>query len=419
MRRRYFYGWNVVAATFVMAVFSFGLGFYGLSVYVATLQRLHGWSAAAVSAPVTVYYVGGALLTMVIGDVYARWGPRIVVAQGTVAMATGVAALGVVSQPWQLYPAFIVMSLGWGAMSGAAINIILAPWWERRRGLAVSLAFNGATLGGVLVAPMLIPLIGALGVSGALTIAALAHLVVMLGVSVGVLRQAPAELGLAPDGDPVSPRSRMGTASSSPPGRRAALRTWRFWSVSAPFALGLAAQVGVLTHLVALATPALGVAGAGRAVSVTTAAAVIGRLLTGLVVDRLNRRLVTSATLVIQMAGLIVLQRMPSPMGVYAGCVLFGLGVGNLTTLPGLVLAHEWPRERFASLVALVVGINQLTFAFGPSLVGVLRDRAEGYGLALGACVALQAVAAITVMLGPRRASSEPGSELDEQPGRA
>src|SRR5262249_10564904 len=148
MGTRYFYGWNVVGATFVMALFSFGLGFYGLSVYVAMLQQLHGWSASAVSAPVTVYYVAGALLTASIGDLYRRYGPRVVVGVGSVAMAAGVAALGLVTQPWQLYPAFLVMSVGWGSMSGAAINIILAPWWERRRGLVVSLAFNGATLGG-------------------------------------------------------------------------------------------------------------------------------------------------------------------------------------------------------------------------------------------------------------------------------
>ena len=47
---RIFHGWYVVAATFTMALLSFGLGFYGVSVYVATLQRLHGWSAATVSA---------------------------------------------------------------------------------------------------------------------------------------------------------------------------------------------------------------------------------------------------------------------------------------------------------------------------------------------------------------------------------
>src|SRR6266436_5184418 len=151
MSARYFYGWNVVGATFVMALGSFGLGFYGIAVYVAALQQLHGWSASTVSAPVTVYYVAGALLTAAIAGVYERLGPRVVV------------ALGVVGRPWQLYPAFLVMSIGWGAMSGAAINIILAPWFHRRRGLAVSLAFNGATLGGVIVVPALLELVGRLG----------------------------------------------------------------------------------------------------------------------------------------------------------------------------------------------------------------------------------------------------------------
>jgi MFS family permease len=176
--------------------------------------------------------------------------------------------------------------------------------------------------------------------------------------------------------------------------------------VSAPFALGLAAQVGVLTHLVALVTPALGTGGAARAVSTTTAAAVLGRLVTGFVVDRLNRRLVASATLVIQIGGVALLAWAPSAVAVYAGCALFGLGVGNLTTLPGLILAVEWPRERFSALVGLVVGINQFTFAFGPSLVGVLRDWTGAYGPALGSCMALQAMAAAMILLGSAGASS-------------
>ena len=403
MSARYFYGWNVVGATFVMALLSFGLGFYGLSVYVATLQRLHGWSASAVSAPVTVYYVAGAVLTAAIGDLYERFGPRAVVAGGSVAMAAGVAALGVLTQPWQLYPTFLVMSLGWGAMSGAAVNIILAPWFQRRRGLVVSIAFNGATLGGVIVAPALILLIDAVGFTPALDVAALVLLVVLVAVAAGVMRRGPEELGLGPDGD-VPPSTRAYPEVSGARGWRGeAVRTWRFWSVSAPFALGLTAQVGVLTHLVALVTPMLGAGGAARAVSATTAAALIGRLVTGFVVDRLNRRLVSSATLVIQIIGLALLAWARSPVVVYAGCALFGLGVGNLTTLPGLILAVEWPREQFSALVGLVVGINQFTFAFGPSLVGVVRDWSGTYGVALGACTALQAIAAALVLLGPSR----------------
>jgi len=412
MRVRYFYGWNVVGATFVMALFSFGLGFYGVSVYVAMLQDLHGWSAAVVSMPVTVYYLAGALLTAAGGALYERFGPRAVVAGGSVAMAAGVAGLSVVTKPWQLYPAFLVMSVGWGTMSGAAINIILAPWFRRRRGLVVSIAFNGATLGGVIVAPALIPLIGVVGFTLALEIAALVLLVVLVAVAAGVMRRGPEELGVGPDGDPDrSPRAVPWAGRDGGRWRGAAVRTWRFWSVSAPFALGLAAQVGVLTHLVALVTPSLGTAGAARVVSVTTAAALIGRLVTGFVVDRLNRRLVSSATLVVQIIGLALLARAPSPVVVYAGCALFGLGVGNLTTLPGLILSVEWPRERFSALVSLVVGINQFTFAFGPSLVGVVRDWAGTYGAALGACMALQAAAAVLIMLGPeaRRWRTEAG----------
>src|SRR5438093_1847884 len=406
MSARYFYGWNVVGATFVVALFSFGLGFYGLSVYLATLQRLHGWSAAAVSAPVTVYYVAGALLTTAIGHLYERFGPRIVVAGGAAAMAAGVAALGIVTRPWQLYPTFLVMSVGWGAMSGAAINIILAPWFQRRRGLVVSIAFNGATLGGVIIAPALIPLIDAVGFPRALATAAFVLLVVLVAVAAGVMRRGPEELGLGPDGAPRPSTLTEPSVGVGPRWRGDELRTWRFWSVSAPFALGLAAQVGVLTHLVALVTPELGAGGAARALSTTTTAAVIGRLVTGVVVDRLNRRLVASATLAIQIIGLALPAWAASAGGVYPGCALLRLGVGNLTTLPGLILAVEWPRERFSALVGLVVGLNQLTFAFGPLLVGAMRDWAGSYGLALGACTALQAVAGAMSLLGPGRARS-------------
>jgi predicted MFS family arabinose efflux permease len=403
MRQGYFHGWNVVGATFVMALFSFGLGFYGLTVYAATLQRLHGWTAAVVSVPITVYYVAGALLTMTVGDLYHRLGPRRVVMGGALAMAVGVAALGMVAQPWQLYPAFLVMAIGWGAMSGAAINVILAPWFQRRRGLAVSLAFNGATLGGVLVAPALIPLIDALGFRRALAVAALALVIALVTAAAAVMRRGPAELGLGPDGDPARAPDVAAAVGGPLSGARDALRTWRFWSVSVPFALGLMAQVGVLTHLVALVTPILGLNGAARAVGTTTAAALVGRVLTGVVVEHLNRRVIASATLVVQLVGLALLARATGAVAVYASCVLFGLGVGNLTTLPGLIVAVEWPPARFGAIVGLVVGINQLTFAFGPSLVGLLRDAATTGGAALGACMLLQAIAAVVILIGPRR----------------
>src|SRR5262249_11816164 len=80
--------------------------------------------------------------------------------------------------------------------------------------------------------------------------------------------------------------------------------------------------------------PTVGATGAARGIGVTTAAALMGRLLTGFVVDRVDRRRVASATLGVQMLGLGLLATASSAGAVYAGCVLFGFGVGNTTTLP-------------------------------------------------------------------------------------
>jgi MFS family permease len=380
----------------MIALFSWGLGFYGPSVYLAALQRLHGWSATTIATPVTVYYLAGALLVSRLGAAIERFGPRAVVRLGALALAASVTALGVIDRPWQLYPVFILMAVGWAAMSGAAVNTLVAPWFVRRRGLAISLAFNGASLGGVIIAPVLIALIGALGFRAGVAVAAAGMLVIMLPLTV-LLHRGPDALGLGPDGDPPTSRAAAPVIAGA---RGAAVRTARFWSVSGPFALALTAQVGLITHLVAFLAPRLGTDGAARAVSLATIAAIVGRLGTGLFVDRVNPRLATTLTLVVQITGVACLAATASSTGLYAGALLFGLGVGNLVSLPSLILAAEWPRERFASLISLVVALNQFTFAFGPALIGIVRDWSGDYGPALIGCAVLQAVAAVWVLFG-------------------
>jgi MFS family permease len=157
-------GWLVVAAGFLVAMFGFGLGFYGPGIYLVALQARYDWSTEELSSAITVYYVlGAALLFLVVGPLFDRWGARAVVTIGTVAMACGIVSLTLMTRPWQVYAALAVMSLGWATMSGAAINIIVAPWFERRRGLALSWALNGGSVGGVVIAPMLVLAISRFG----------------------------------------------------------------------------------------------------------------------------------------------------------------------------------------------------------------------------------------------------------------
>jgi MFS family permease len=397
-----YHGWLVVAAAFVIALLGFGVGFYGPGIYLVALEQRHGWSAAEIASAITLYYVVSAVLVFFAGGIFERFGARRVVAAGAVAMAGGVVLLTVADRPWQVYAAFAAMSPGWAAMSGAAINIIVAPWFDRRRGFAVSLALNGASAGGIVIAPLLLLLIGRLGFARAMCSAAALMLAVLLPVAGIVLRPKRPDEHENSDRSPVPVQPRRPVAESSPeevPWRLSAiLRSGRFQTISSAFALGMVAQVGFLTHQVAYLSPLIGAVASGWAVSLTTFAAVVGRVATGFFIDRVDRRAAACANFLVQATAMGLLASANSPPMLYLGCALFGLAVGNMITLPALIVQQEFPKQHFARIVSLIVAINQFTFAFGPALLGFLRQLGGSYTTGLVACLGMETMAALIIV---------------------
>jgi len=389
------------------------------------LKARHGWSTGELSSAITMYYVfGAALLFFVVGPLFDRWGARIVVTIGTIAMACGLVALTLLTRPWQIYAAFGVMSLGWATMSGAAINIIVAPWFDRRRGLALSWAMNGASAGGVLIAPLLVLLISRFGFAVGLYTAATLMLAVLFPVVMLMLRpKHPDEHDMADfrSASMKPPASAATSANEGPEFRLGAvLRSRAFIMTSIPFALGLTAQVGFLTHQVAFLSPTIGAIAAGWVVSLTTIAAVAGRIATGFILDRFNRRAVASVNFVVQALGVGILATSTEKSTLYLGYLLFGVGVGNATSLPGLIVQQEFPKHHFARIVSLIVAINQFSFAFGPTLLAQLQNAEGTYTVALLVCLVMEIAAAI-VVLSPavvRRHATASATLLVEPPHR-
>ena len=146
-------------------------------------------------------------------------------------------------QLWQIYASFAVMSVGWASMSGAAINIIVAPWFERHRGVAVSWAMNGASASGVLIVPLMTMLIAEIGFAAAMAIVVASMLAVIVPVSLLLRPKRPDEhermFGITPAPQQTAPEIPSDNAS---PFRLATLmRSSVFITVSIPFALALTA----------------------------------------------------------------------------------------------------------------------------------------------------------------------------------
>src|SRR5712672_740802 len=204
-----YHGWLVVAAAFLIALYGFGIGFYGPGIYLVALNALHGWPTSELSSAITTYYILGAtLLFFWVGPLFDRHGAQKVVAVGAVAMACGLVLLALVTRPWHVYAAFAVMSVGWATMSGAAINIIVAPWFDKRRGLAVSWALNGASAGGIIIAPLLTFLMAKFGFALAIVSVSAAMLVILIPVALVVLRPRRAD-----ECDPVERGGDLETAA--------------------------------------------------------------------------------------------------------------------------------------------------------------------------------------------------------------
>lgn len=394
-----YHGWVVVAFAFLVATFSWGLGFYGLGIYLVELRARFGWSAADISTAITVYYILGAALTFFfVGQVFDRYGVRRVVAVGTFAMAVATAALPLASELWQVHAILALMSVGWATMSGAAVNIIVAPWFDRRRGFAVSLALNGASAGGLVMAPLLVFLIDRFGFAMALRAASVLMLTILLPLLALVARDKRSGESDRYDSHAAANVTPLTDHAAPAWNTRKVLRDPKFITISVPFALGLVAQVGFLTHQVAFLTPMTGTITAGWIVSLSSFAAIVGRLGTGLFVDRFDRRAVSCANFLVQVAAMAILMSATSMAGLLAGCFLFGLGVGNLVTLPGLIIQQEFPDRDFARIVSMVVAINQFAFAFGPALLGRLQQADGGYTRSLLACLVMEATGAVIVL---------------------
>ena len=397
MSRGPYHGWWVVFCTFVVALYGWGLGFYGLSLYLVALTKIHGWTPTVVSSAITFYYLAGALLVMQVGDLIQRRGARIVVLTGVGLMGLGVVGLTLAREPWQIYFSFFVMVPGWVAMGGGSINTIVAQWFDRRRGLAASLALNGATCGGLLFAPAFAWAIDTLGFATACYGAVAIVLLTLWPLAAFALR--PRRPGESDAGDDAPGRA-------EPPGvpmsRRALMAEPRYLTMVGAFSLGMLAQISFIAHQAALLEPVLGLKQAGWAVSLTAFSALIGRFAVGTIVDRVDRRKAACANFAVQIAAMTVLLATSSVAGLYAGCILFGFGVGNLITLPGLIVQREFPRRDFARAVSLNVAITQLAAATGPSLLGLLHDLSGSYRSSLIACLVLQVGAAGLILVRPR-----------------
>ena len=109
---RAYFGRKVVGAAFVLAVFGWGIGFYGPSVFLRTLHDERGWPIGLVSAAITAHFLFSALFVAYLPEAYAQWGLTRVTQAGIFCTAIGAMLWGNAAAAWQLFPIAAVSGAG-------------------------------------------------------------------------------------------------------------------------------------------------------------------------------------------------------------------------------------------------------------------------------------------------------------------
>ena len=141
-----FFGWRVVWAAFVVAVFGWGVGFYGPSVFLQVLHKERGWPVSLISGAITCQFLLSASIVARLPMLYQRFGLVLITRTGGVAAGLGAFAWAVAVEPWQLYPAALLSGVGWAFTSGAASSGGAAHWIVAVAAGAIAVWFAGLSV---------------------------------------------------------------------------------------------------------------------------------------------------------------------------------------------------------------------------------------------------------------------------------
>jgi Major Facilitator Superfamily len=323
----------------------------------------------------------------------------VVTVAGAVLLAVGVAGWSVANQRWQLFAAALLSGAGWVTMGAAAVNAIISPWFVVARPAALSIAYNGASVGGIVFSPLWVTLVASRGFAEAAVIVGVFMVLTVVALSILAFSKSPDVLGQFPDGaqsDQVVP---LPVSSPSAPLRGASLwRDRRFLTLATGMAAGLFAQIGLLAHLFSIIVPIFGSKAAGLLMGGATVAAIVGRTSIGwLMPVWADRRLVASTSYGVQIVGSLMLLGTggESVVVIGMGVMLFGLGIGNATSLPPLIAQVEFCKEDVVRVVPLIVSLSQGTYALAPALFGIMRGVSDPAVFIIAAAIQCLAIMAL------------------------
>lgn len=399
LRPDLFYGWYVVAGAFALSFVSVGIGFYGQTVFLDGLIHEKGWSKASVSGASTLFFMVTGFVGVPVGRAVDRWGSRPMLTVGALSMAASLIALGYVDRPEALYVVYPCLAASFAMSAAIPLSGLVNRWFVRQRSRAMSFAQTGVSVGGLVLVPVMTGLIATRGIQSATVVLATLVLAVALPAIFVLVRDDPKHLGLTPDGELPFPDDRRALGHRSERSWRArdAIRTSTFFSLAFSFAAILVCQTGVAVHHLHLLREHMSTSEAALGAATIPLGSIVGRLIAGRLADRFEKKHVAGALFAIQALAILALSMASDPAPLLFASFLFGLTIGAVFMLQGLLVADMFGLPSYGRVFGALNFVTGIGGGLGPLAIGLLAEGLGGYAPALRILLVIAPVSALVV----------------------
>jgi MFS family permease len=399
--RKVYYGWVLVFTLALTETTSWGILYYAFTVFLTPMQAELGWSRADLTGAFSMALLLSGLAGIPIGRWLDRHGPRLLMTLGSCAASLLVLAWAEVDSLTTFYLIWSGIGVTLAAVLYEPAFFVVATWFVRQRGRALTVLTFLAGLASVIYLPLAGWLVQRQGWRGALCTLAVVLAVGTIPLHAIVLRRRPEDLGLTADGAHTSqPHHAVETVAAPGVSMRTALRDAAFWWLSVAFFLSQLATAAVVVHLVpylidhgyepgfaAVTTGLIGVM------------ALPGRLIFTPLGDRLSRSHVTACLFLVQTIALLVLLLIHSVAGVYTFVILFGMGFGAMTPARAALIADLYGPAHYGQINGVLALFVTGSRALAPVGAGAVHDWTDSYDPVLWGLMVASAIATAAVLL--------------------
>jgi MFS family permease len=372
-----YYGFYIVLAGMLIMACAYGARI-SFGVFFKPLLTEFGWSSAATSAAFSLSMLMEGAFGFILGGLTDRFGPRLVLTISGVFMCAGYLLMSQVTTLWQLFLYYgVIEGIGVGGVMVPIISVV-GRWFVKRRGTMTSIVMTGTGIGALAGSPLSNYLISTYDwrVSYIITGAAILLIVV---ASAQFMKRDPSKMGLAAFGETANTRAELKSGSIGL-SLKDVFATRQFWILICTFFCLATCVFAVSVHIV----PALIATGVSRAQAANVLAAVgammiFGRLILGVMSDRVGNRRIFIVGFIVMAVSLFWLVPADGLWAFILFAIVFGFFNGGLGSLVAPLTSSLFGMKHHGLVFGFAGFCFTMGAAFGPFLAGSVFDTTGSY----------------------------------------